>query len=276
MKIVLKKIAKFFNRHPFAYFVRYLLLSQNAKENNLGDLGCFNEFNSLASIPPLYFEINTKIGIDPMLNEYDKAIQIGTYLRNSMKGGPGIGLSSQKTLEIMVANKGGVCSDFSQIFNIFCFINGIKVKEWGCIDRFYKSEFGHSFNEIYVTVLQKWVAIDIHKGFVFSNELNSKLSVVEMFTTLRASNPVNFAHYSSYVSPDIERTSKVYSSKTIPFIISNNRIDVTDYYFNKFQNSISPLFINAIILALRKNHKFIFVMDNYKLKLLPESIQKLR
>lgn len=61
-----------------------------------------------------------------------------------MKGGAVLGLSSKKTLEIMLARQGGVCSDFSQIFNIFCFINRIRVRECGCIDPLYKVLCGNS------------------------------------------------------------------------------------------------------------------------------------
>ena len=42
----LNKIAKFFNRHPIAYFFRYALVSENVKESDIGDLGCFNYFNT--------------------------------------------------------------------------------------------------------------------------------------------------------------------------------------------------------------------------------------
>ncbi len=249
------------------------MVSENVNEYDLGDLGCFNDFNSLDSIPKLYFKINEKIALDASLDEYEKALQIAKFLRLSMKGGSGIGLSSSKTLEIMLANKGGVCSDFSQIFNVFCFINGIKVKEWGCIDRFYKTEFGHSFNEIYSSAKQKWIAIDIHKGLVFNDAAGVPLSAIELFSELRKGNNVEFKHYSDYLSRDHHRTPNVFSATTIPFIISNNRNDVTDYYFEKYQNLLSPIVINSLILLVRKNHKFIFVMDNYKAKLFPQWMQ---
>lgn len=239
----------------------------------MGDLGCFHNFNSLDSIPKLYFETNEKIGLDPSLDEYDKALQIGKFLRTTIKGGPGIGLSSAETLQRMLANKGGVCSDFSQIFNIFCFINNIKVKEWGCIDRFYKTEFGHSFNEIYSSSKNKWIAIDIHKGIIFNNESGVPLSTTELFSELRKGNHVEFKHYSEYLSPDNHRTPHVFSGKTIPFIISNNKNEVTDYYFEKYQNLLSPIIINSLILLLRKNHTFIFAMDDYKAKLFPKWMQ---
>ncbi len=92
----LNKIANFFNRHPIAYFVRYAVVSENVKKSDIGDLGCFNDFNTLESIQKLYFETNEKIVIDASLDEYDKALQIGKLSRFHMKGGAGLGLSSKK------------------------------------------------------------------------------------------------------------------------------------------------------------------------------------
>jgi hypothetical protein len=273
----LKKMSSIINRHPLLYYIRYILISKNYKGKSVEKIGLFQDFNSIDAIPQLYFSINAKIPIDNSLDELDKALVIAKYLRQSIKGGTAIGLSSELTLEKMLDGKGGVCSDFSLIFNIFCFINGIKVKEWGSIDKFYNTQCGHSFNEIYSTKYQKWIAIDIHKSIVFEDVKNNKLfSVVDLFTDLRSGNPLVISHFSEYHSPKQERIQKIYSAHTIPFIISNNKNEVTDYYFNKFQNYFSPLFINAIIIILRMNHKFIFVLDNYRLKLLPESIQKLR
>lgn len=277
MEQLLKKLARIINRHPLLYYVRYILISKNYKGKSVEKIGLFQDFNTLDAIPQLYFSINSKIQLDNSLDELDKALEIAKFLRQSIKGGTSIGLSSEITLEKMLAGKGGVCSDFSLIFNIFCFINGIKVKEWGCIDRFYNTQFGHSFNEIYSSKHQKWIAIDIHKSIVFEDVKNNNLfSVVDLFTDLRLGNPLVISHFSEYRSAKQERIQKLYCSRTIPFVISNNKNEVTDYYFNKFQNYFSPLFINTIIIVLRMNHKFIFVLDNYRLKLLPESIQKLR
>lgn len=251
-------------------------MSENAKQKDLGDLGCFHLDNPLSAVPQIYFEVNTAINLDPKRDEYDKAIQIGKHLRTHMKGGPGIGLSSKKTLEKMLNNEGGVCSDFSQIFNLFCLINDIKVREWGCIDRFYRTRYGHSFNEIYSTQRQQWIAIDIHKAIVFTDENGALLSAVDLFKTLRAHKRVEFVHYSDYISRDHDRTTLVYAAHTIPFIIGNNKSEVTDRYFEMYQERLSPILIHMMILLRRKNHKFIFVMDNYKQKLLPEFLQKQR
>ena len=273
---ILEKIVYYFKRHPLLYFVRYILLSTNSKEKNIDAIGCFNDYNSIDDVPKLYFTINEEIKLDSAQDEFERAIAIGKFLRKRIIGGPGIGLSSEKTLERMLDGDGGVCSDFAQIFNVFCLINGIRVKEWGCVECFYKSKFGHSFNEIYSTRLQKWIAIDIHKGIIFNDvKKNTHFSVVDLFKDLRNGNPLNITHYSDYISPDEQRTRMVYSLHTIPFLINNTENSAVDYYYDKFQNALPSVMINTLLIVLRKNHTFIFVMDNYKQKLLPKSFQNL-
>jgi hypothetical protein len=93
------------------------------------------------SIPARYFEVNRSMNLNPEMETLEKALEIGRYLRANVKGGRGLGLSSEQTLEKMLGEKGGVCSDFSQIFCIFCLINDIKVKEWGCVDGLYNGKF---------------------------------------------------------------------------------------------------------------------------------------
>lgn len=271
-----EKIVYYLKRHPLLYFIRYILLSKNSKDKNVDAIGCFNDYNTIETVPQLFFTVNAEINLDNSDDEVDRAIAIGKFLRKKIIGGGGIGLSSEKTLQNMLAGDAGVCSDFVQIFNIFCLINGIRVKEWGCVECFYNSKFGHSFNEIYSTKLQKWIAIDIHKGIIFKDEKNNTyFAVVDLFRDLRRGNPLVITHYSDYVSPDLERTKLVYSSKSIPFLINNTENSAVDYYYNKFQNVVPSLIINTLLIVLGKNQTFIFVLDNYKLQLLPKSFQNL-
>ncbi|WP_298224622.1 hypothetical protein [Flavobacterium sp.] len=277
MNKLLHKVAHKCKRHPMLYFVRYALLSKNHTAKNADAIGCFNDSNTMDSIPKLYFEVNAKINVDPTQDELEKALTIGKFLRKTIVGGSGIGLSSEKTLEMMLAGEGGVCSDFAQVFNIFCFINGIRVKEWGTVDCFYKTKFGHSFNEIYSTQQQKWIAIDIHKAIIFEDVAhNNFFSVIDLFNDLRAGNPLRAKHYSEYMTWQQERIPLVYSQHAMPFLIENKENSIVDYYYNKLQNSMPIVIINVLLVLLRKNQTFIFVLDDYKMKLLPKYFQNLK
>lgn len=271
----LEKISWTLRRHPILYYVRYMLLSENFKGTNFDKVGCFNDINDLKDIPQLFFDVNTKINIIPDSTDFEKATQIAIFLRNGCIIGPGLSLASDKTLEKMLAKKGGICSDFSQVFSIFCFINGIRVKEWACIDSLYKGKYGHTFNEIYSKELNQWVAIDSHKGIYFTNENNKRLSVQELFNNLRAGKPLHYKFISDYVPHKLERLVFVYSKTTIPYILGNYVNVTNDYYLNKFQKKYPHFIINLIMIIKGKSSKFVFVMDNYKFKLLPERIQKL-
>ena len=275
MKGFLTKASKIILRHPFLYLMRYILLSKNNQGESVDAVGCFNDVNTVLEIPKVYFDINQQINLHQETDELEKAIEIGRFLRKNISGGAGLGLSSEQTLQKMLDGKGGVCSDFSQIFNIFCLINQIKVKEWGCIDRFYNTRFGHSFNEIYSTAKKKWIAIDIHKSVIFAGPDNvNPLSALELFTSLRNGNQLNFILFSAYIPIKLERIYSVYSKTTIPFVISNYKNKVYDYFLNKFKK-YPPFMINGLMILLGKNHDFVFMLDNYKVKLLPKSLRNL-
>ena len=273
--IIKNKIKYFFKRHPVYYYFRYIIIAKNIDGQNLDSVGCFNDINNLKDIPPVFFEVNAKIDLGFATDEFEKALTIASYLRTNLKGGTALSLSSTKTLENMIAGKGGVCGDFSQIFSVFCFINNIRVKEWHCVDRFYKTRFGHTFNEIYSSNLNKWVAIDSHKSIYFTIQNDATpLSTVELFTHVRNDKKLQFISFSTYYLKTIERLPLVFSKDLIPFIIGNYNNKVIDYYLDKYHKRYPPFIINAILILLRKNYNFIFVMDNYKKLLFPVFYKK--
>lgn len=268
MKNLIKnKVSKIITRHPILYYIRYLLISKNHNQKCSDNIGCFNDSNSIEDVPLLFFEINKKINLPSSLDEFDKAILIANYLNKNSKAGQGLGLSSKITLEKLINGKGGVCSDFSLLFSVFCLINNIKVKEWGCTDKLYKSEFGHSFNEIYSTKQSKWIAIDSQKGIYFINNQMTPLSTIELFEYLRLGNDLEYILFSVYNPKNIVRLNSVYSKITIPFIINNYNLKINDYYLDKYQNKYPLLLINILLILKRKNHNFIFILDNYKKRL---------
>jgi hypothetical protein len=127
-----KTLTWYLRRHPLLYKIRFGLVSKKASLNTIENY-CYNDINNKTSIPPLFFEINNLIfkGNSQGLNDFEKAKTIALWLKNNIKGGPGLGKSSATALQKMINGEGGVCSDFSQIYNNFCVINDLKVKEWG-------------------------------------------------------------------------------------------------------------------------------------------------
>lgn len=264
-------------RHPLLYYSRYILLSKNYTGNDAENAGCYNDINDINDIPQLYFDVNAKIPLTPEMDEFDKALAIATYLRTSIKGGPGLSLSSEKTLQSMIDGKGGVCNDFTQVFNNFCVINHIKVKEWNCVDRFYATLFGHNFNEIYSSRLQKWIAIDVHQSFYFlPEEGDIPLSTIETFSRLRDGKRNRFHFFVPGFEPkSMERLQNIYAKTAIPFLTVNYKNRIIDQYLDQFTGKFPMFIITSMMILMRKNFYFLFVLDNYKVKLLPKYFQNL-
>lgn len=278
MKLFSKeKIKWMLKRHPLLYYSRYILLSKNFRGKDLDGVGCYNDINPKDEIPQLYFEVNSRIPFTPGMDAFDKAIAIATYLRLHIPGGPGLSLSSEKTLRAMIDNKGGVCNDFSQIFNNFCVINDIRVKEWNCVHDFFTTEYGHTFNEIFHPERNKWITIDVHQAFYMTAQDDpTPLSTLEVFTRLRSGQPNTFRFFIAGHEPkSLERLNKIYAQTTIPFLTVNYRNRVVDKYLDKFAGKYPVFVITSIMIVLRKSFGFLFVMDNYKVKLLPKYFQEL-
>ncbi|MBF6607575.1 MAG: transglutaminase domain-containing protein [Flavobacterium sp.] len=259
-------------RHPILYYIRYILLAKNTRKSEAELVGRFDKVNQISDIPKLYFEVNKTIGISDDADEFDKALQISSFLRSRTPVGPSLSSSSKRTLYGMLYGKGGVCNDFSMVFNNFCLINNIPSKEWNCVDRFYKTTYGHTFNEIFSSRHQKWIAIDSHKGIYFLDNDNSPMSVIELFESLRNHQPLRLAYISGYRPPNPERLKHVFSGKSIPFVTHNYKAAVVDNYLEKFQ-SLPMFLINALLILQRKNYSFVFVLDDYRRQLLPESLR---
>lgn len=269
------KIKFLLKRHPVFFYVRYILIGKNIRNEEVATLGCFNDSNNLEDLPAIFFEFNNKFDLGDATDEFDKAIKIATYLRANLKGGTALSLSSSQTMQQMIAGKGGVCGDFSQIFSIFCFINDIKVKEWHCVDSLYKPKYGHTFNEIYSSKLNKWIAFDSHKNIYFAKDTDeTPLSCVELFTTLRIGEKIKFIIFSSYQLKNFERLPLVYAANSIPYIIGNYNNKTIDYYLDKYEKKYPPFIVNFILILLKKNYNFIFAMDNYKKLLFPVFYKK--
>lgn len=126
-----KKFKKIIKRHPFLYLTRFRLLSRDSCIEDIKEYS-YNDLNEKAEIPIYFYDVNKIIFSETVAqNDFDKIIFLSKWLKTHIKGGPGLSEPSSKALKTMLSGKGGVCSDMAQVFNNFCVINDVKVREWG-------------------------------------------------------------------------------------------------------------------------------------------------
>lgn len=256
------KIRWVFRRHPILYYIRFALICENISLTKVDEI-CFNAINNKEDVPEIFNTVFKEINLNSK-TDFEKALEIALYLKTKIVGGRGLGLSSDAALSKMIAGKGGVCSDFSQIFNVFCLLAEIKVREWGVVEKFYDPKYGHTFNEIYCTQSQKWIMLDVGKSFYYVNPLNKQpLSALDLFKNLRNNQTPSLVYFIIENNID-ERLPMVYSCSSIPFLISNYNNKVYDFYFNKYQDRFPGFLINFWLILTRKNFRFSFMLDNYK------------
>jgi hypothetical protein len=261
-----KSLYWYLRRHPLLYKIRFRLVSKNSSIDSIENF-CYNDINKKSNIPPLFFEINNLIFKDSIddLADFEKALKIATWLKNNIKGGPGLGKSSTTALSKMIKGEGGVCSDFSQIYNNFCVINDLKVKEWGMKNLSNDSTVsgGHSFNEVYCKEFQKWIMIDTAKSIVFHYvDKNIPLSTFEFIQLKKDNKKISPSNFNATISICNDNINNIFlTSSSLPFIITNYNNKTYDYFLDKldfFPESI----IHGIVFLMGKSYVFEFPQND--------------
>ncbi|WP_452227737.1 transglutaminase domain-containing protein [Lacinutrix sp. MEBiC02404] len=264
--MILKKVSWFFKRHHFLYTTRFKLLSKNSSAEDLE--GCsYNASNPESDIPSVFKEINAIVFKDNMPStDFEVVKQLSVWLQNNIKGGPGLSEASDAALKIMLAGKGGVCSDMAQIFNNFCVINGVKVREWGTTRAPFNKEFGgHSFNEIFSTEHDKWILIDVYNSSLFFHNNEIPLSVIELFELVRANKQLSFHTFNVLKPTDEANITKNYlDADTIPFLICNYSNKTYDSSLRLFRPHIPVFVIHFGLYVLQKSYYYRFPLDDYR------------
>lgn len=265
--MIFKKILWSIKRHPFLYLTRFKLLSKNSSITGI-DQDSYNSVNPKEDIPKYFYEINEQIFKEGKAkNDLDIIKQISIWLYKNIKGGPGLSVPSEEALKIMIEGKGGVCSDMAQIFNNFCVINDITVREWGSTHSPFNKEYGgHSFNEVFCKELGKWVLIDVYYCVLFySNNNTSPLSVIELYQTIRNDKKVEFITFNNLKELDKENIENIYLYPgTTPFLICNYSNKVYDNFL-RYTRPYIPVFISHFFVYLiGKSYHYRFPLDNYK------------
>ncbi len=240
--------------------MRFKLLLKEVDTSTLSKMN-YNSVNTAKSIPNIYFVINKLIltAEDQRLNDFEKALKLASWLRVQIKGGKGLSLDSSRALEYMIRGGYGICSDFSMVFNNFCVINNIKVREWGVNCRAMNNEkkYGHAFNEVYCKHLNKWILLDVSKGVYFisnQTQLPTPLSVTEVFTHSR----LNLPKKTHCFIPEYETdTTKIdtfyYSTQTQPFVIDQYRNKLYDTLLTKLGFLPVPV-LHGFAIMIRRSY----------------------
>ncbi len=263
--MVLKKIKWILKRHPFLYLTRFRLLSKNADVESI-EACYYNSINDKTEIPDLFYTINSQIFKSRPESDLDLIKELVIWLLAHTKVGPGLSEPSEKTLEIMLYGAGGVCSDLVQIFNNFCVINDVQVREWGTTSApFNRANGGHSFNEVYIRELQKWVLVDPSWGGMFYDSENTPLSVIELYKLSRSNRAVHYQSFTSNKEITKDQINKNYINSDItPFLICNYQNKIYDRFL-KFGRPYVPVFIiHFFIFLVGKSYYYKFPLDDYK------------
>jgi hypothetical protein len=242
------------------------LLSKNSSVPDIDDYS-YNNDNPKNEIPEYFYEVNRTIFKDGKPNTNLETVKdLSSWLIDNIKGGPGLSVPSDVALKVMLAGDGGVCSDMTQIFNNFCVINDIKVREWGSTRAPFNREYGgHSFNEVYLEELKKWVLIDVSYCAMFYNETNELLSVVELYQSLREQKKIIYTSFHDTNILEAANIEKNYlNPDTIPFLICNYSNKTYDAFL-KYARPLVPIFmIHFILYIFGKSYYYRFPLDNYK------------
>ena len=265
--MIRKKIRWLVKRHPLLYKIRFKLLSKNSDLTGIEGIS-YNQVNKASEIPLNYHEVNAKIfeGVSDTLTDLEKVIKIASWLKANIKGGSGLSEPSEMALNTMLSGDGGVCSDMAQVFNNFCVINDILVREWGATSAPFNLNYGgHSFNEVYISELNQWVLIDVSYTIFFYDSRNNKLSVPEFFKLKRQNKKVVYKSFVEDSEAVKEAVDKNYLNESIvPFLICDYSNKTYDWHLSRFRPFFPIFTIHFFIFMINKSYHYKFPLDNFK------------
>lgn len=264
--MLFKKLRWTLKRHPFLYLTRFRLLSKNSDAYAISSIS-YNDWNKKEEVPDYFYDINAKIfqaGIPD--SDLDKAKQLSSWLCEHTKVGPGLSEPSAKALETMLYGNGGVCSDLAQIYNNFCVINDLQVREWGTTSApFSRNNGGHSFNEVFLKDLDKWVLIDPSWGMLFYNDQNEPLSVLELYELSRKGQTINYRTFIEGKIIKLEHVMKNYLNTDVtPFLICAYRNKTYDCYLKLARPYVPVFIIHFFVFLSGRSYYYKFPLDDYK------------
>jgi hypothetical protein len=235
----------------------------------------YNAYNKKEDIHSIFYEDNPLTENEQKLSTLVKVIKIAEHFNTFFKRGPGLGYSSKDSYVTMRYKKGGVCSDYAQVFINFCIINDIKVREWGI--GVPGTAGGHSINEFYSEELGKWILIDIHNCvFVMnksSKELYSVKQLVDYISGFNADNLILEDMVDNRKGSSKEYLAKYFfNDKNLFFLITNYKVSKMDSLL-AFQKRIPLVFIHTLLIVLRRYFNYMFYVNESNITQVRDSLR---
>lgn len=269
MKSRINKIKYILKRHPFLHKVRWFMVTIAPKTKKFRDEN-YNAYNKKEDIHSIFFEDNPLTEAEQKQTTLVKVIKIAEHFNRFFKRGPGLGLSSKDSYITMRYKKGGVCSDYAQVFINFCIINDIKVREWGIKGGTKEVIGGHSFNEIYSEELGKWILIDIYNGvFIINKSSKELLSVSQLVDYMSGFNADNL-DFQNIVDNrqglNAEKLAKYFfDNRNLFFLITNYRVHKMDTIL-KYQKRLPVILVHMVLIILRRYFNYMFYVNENNVK----------
>lgn len=252
-----RRLGYLLKRHPFWYRFRYALITELAGVEfgapPIGDVAKDRVPGELTAIVSR---------LDLSGDEFDDARRIAFDLSHGHHRGPGLGTSTVKTLtHIYGGKRGGVCSDYTQVFLGLCRAAGIAAREWGLCARFESHVLGHALAEIFSGRHGKWVFIDpLFSVWASRRGASAPLAVTEMVDLVSAGRPADIVIelIDAEGKPGEKRNTYVeryFNPDHAFFLLTNNDVFKQDTYLRWAKLVPLPI-VHAVMLLSGDYQRF--------------------
>lgn len=174
--------------------LRYALFSKKAPTHLVEKLNATDDLSFTGFKNPIRKYYSGKLNqilnpsFDHARNALDSARQIALALSNQPAKGHNHDQSDDLLQCVTMVSQGfGRCSDYAQSFAAACLENNIMVRE--------VSNMTHTFNEIYIASLGKWIFIDAQNCLTAQDAYGNLLSALDIFNAYACHKPFKFVSF---------------------------------------------------------------------------------
>ena len=271
----------FLRRHPVFYSTRFWLILKKPKKVDFIEEHC-NKHVSNGMIPAEFKHEISLIGIGSDDDSLTGAKKIIQYMNDHYGTGKGLGQSTVEVLTALKTKTGGVCSDYSSVFTALCLAKGIKVREWGLVANLqYKlrgRNHGHSFNEVFCDILQKWILLDPYFGIYFQNRnTRNPMSATELIDLhIFNRDKITQVHFIKNKRLEPEEQAKInncYFRQNVFFLLKDYNIFSQDKILRLHKRFPLPV-LHFLLILLNRYYSYIIYINEHNRSFMRNQLRK--